>query len=408
MQKETVGTSGNILVTAGPGTGKSETLLWCASKVKRPLLLVFTNKAADRVGGLTIHSFCHSLIGGAIWSRDRSLGVLKRICRDMKLRNPSEVAQQELLSISWRKCLGLKAPLSPVAVEYEKRKGSASDFGDLLLRGLDYVTKHDVRARYGGVFVDELQDIDPIQYEIIKRVTGDLIVAIGDPYQSIYTWRDAFSTVFEAFKKDFNPTCRDLLYDHRHGKEIVDVLEWFWKRGLIPAGPPARVEVIMCTGSGSEMLFVSRLAKELGECDVLCRTWRPLLDLNAFGLGGTFQFNRDQEDLLSDEYFLTEDSHNRFWSIHASKGRTFENDIVMGASEGQWPVPWCSRLEEEERLFYVAISRAHRGLFITHQGSASTFFFRNSDRNGNIPCRVRSFYEEESGALEEMRHAKRD
>lgn len=406
MQKEVIGTPGNRLVVAGPGTGKSETLLWCANKVENPLILVFTNRAAERVGGLTIHSFCHSLIGGTIWNRDRSLDTLASICRSLKILGPSEAAKLELARLTWRKCLNLSVPLSPVATEYEKRKGSASDFGDLLLRGLDYVTKYDIRARYGGIFVDELQDIDPIQYEIIKRITGDLIVAIGDPYQSIYTWRDAFPAVFDSFRGYFSPTEKELLYDHRHGQEIIDVLEWFYPRGLIPAGPHARVEVIMCTGSRSEKLFISRLAKELGDCDILSRTWLPLRELNIYGLGGTFEGNEDQEDELPDEYFIKENSSIRFRSIHSSKGLTLPNTVLIGVSEGVWPVSWCKSLEEEERLFYVAMSRAKHNLFITHQGSASTFFFRRFERPKPIPCRSRSFHEGESGSLQELKYAK--
>ena len=51
-----------------------------------------------------------------------------------------------------------------------------------------------LRARYRAVLVDEFQDTDPIQYEIFQRAfgaSGTAVFYIGDPKQSIYSFRGA-------------------------------------------------------------------------------------------------------------------------------------------------------------------------------------------------------------------------
>lgn len=63
-------------------------------------------------------------------------------------------------------------------------------------------------------------------------------------------------------------------------------------------------------------------------------------------------------------------------TIHGAKGREWENVFVIGTSEGLLPHKNSENLAEEERLFFVAITRAAERLVITYAGQPSRFIKR--------------------------------
>lgn len=86
------------------------------------------------------------------------------------------------------------------------------DFDDLLLFTVRLFKKHPAilqkwQGRHSHLLVDEFQDIDHIQYTLIKQLVGssnDLYV-VGDPDQTIYTWRGADVNIILDFIKHFTP-----------------------------------------------------------------------------------------------------------------------------------------------------------------------------------------------------------
>ncbi|MGN0824192.1 MAG: UvrD-helicase domain-containing protein [Candidatus Coproplasma sp.] len=85
-----------------------------------------------------------------------------------------------------------------------KRSEGKLDFGDLeqyslrLLRGddCDSDVRYKIREKYKYVFVDEYQDVNPIQDEIIAYASGDDIFCVGDVKQAIYGFRGSRSSFF--------------------------------------------------------------------------------------------------------------------------------------------------------------------------------------------------------------------
>ena len=89
-------------------------------------------------------------------------------------------------------------------------QSSALDFDDLILKTHTLLRQHsDVaesyRDRYVHVMVDEFQDTNVAQYEIAKQLTGEYrnLCVVGDPDQSIYSWRNADIRNILSFQKDF-------------------------------------------------------------------------------------------------------------------------------------------------------------------------------------------------------------
>ena len=98
---------------------------------------------------------------------------------------------------------------------YDERLKSlyALDFDDLILFTVRLFKLHkDILKKWSSKFVyihvDEFQDIDKTQYELIKLLssTHDNVYVVGDPDQTIYTWRGADVNIIVNFDKDFKNT----------------------------------------------------------------------------------------------------------------------------------------------------------------------------------------------------------
>ena len=117
---------------------------------------------------------------------------------------------------------------------YESSKGNGSmlDMDDLLektqqLLAADADIRHRLAQHYRFALIDEFQDTDPLQWEIIRslaspdgQMSGDKLFIVGDPKQSIYSFRAADVTVFArvraaiaaanaAHQRDSQPFCDD-------------------------------------------------------------------------------------------------------------------------------------------------------------------------------------------------------
>jgi len=84
-----------------------------------------------------------------------------------------------------------------------KQAASALDFEDLELRANRLLREHEpLRARYAErfrhVLVDEFQDTNPLQLELLEKLAGDDLFAVGDELQSIYGFRHADVRLFRA------------------------------------------------------------------------------------------------------------------------------------------------------------------------------------------------------------------
>jgi DNA helicase-2/ATP-dependent DNA helicase PcrA len=110
------------------------------------------------------------------------------------------------------------------------RESNALDFDDLLVRTValfhqDTVVLARYQERYRHVMVDEFQDTNLVQYELVKLLAGKYrnICVVGDPDQSIYSWRAADLRNILSFEKDY-PDARVILLEqnYRSSKRILE------------------------------------------------------------------------------------------------------------------------------------------------------------------------------------------
>ncbi|KUL26553.1 UvrD-helicase domain-containing protein [Actinoplanes awajinensis] len=205
---------GPLLIVAGPGTGKTRTLTHriaylCAELgvfPERCLAITFTRRAAaelrerlenllgDVAEDITVGTF-HAL-GLTILKENAKaagLGTGWRIAEETEQKQAREQAGED--DTAYRKLL---------------RQQDLVDLDDLisvpvsLLRD-DTALVERYRKRWQWIFVDEYQDVDDLQYELLRLLSpadGNLC-AIGDPDQAIYSFRGADVRYFLRFNQDF-------------------------------------------------------------------------------------------------------------------------------------------------------------------------------------------------------------
>ena len=275
-------TEGPLLIVAGPGSGKTRVVTHriaylvreCDVRAFRVAAVTFTNRAAremrDRIQGLqvpdaesafagTFHSFCARMLrrygegvgldsNYTIYDAEDQLGLIKQAMQmadvDEK-RNPPRAIQGV---ISRAKSLmvdsvGLArraqdegdyhAELAArVYHHYEELLGrsNAVDFDDLLMRAVQLLqenrdVREDYHRRYRYLMVDEFQDTNIAQYRLARLLTGpeQNICVVGDPDQSIYSWRNADIRNILSFQEDY-PDARVIALEqnYRSSRKILD------------------------------------------------------------------------------------------------------------------------------------------------------------------------------------------
>jgi DNA helicase-2/ATP-dependent DNA helicase PcrA len=279
--------NGPLIITAGPGTGKTKTLtakiLYLLTEknlaANQILALTFTKKAAleiqDRLRQLSIvkknlplvttfHALAHRFLSTtdqplSLISKKNRVLLIKEIVQNQRLSQDfSRFSAKELsLLISRWKNLSLnEADLEPVInkliksyqAELENRK--LLDFDDLLVNFLEILNSdadknknqqlasaqlHKLRKKYRYLLIDEYQDTNNIQYQLIKSLINkeNNLVVIGDPRQAIYSFRGANAHAFDQFKIDF-PNFQEInLQDnYRSGPEILNLSQSLFKKKL--------------------------------------------------------------------------------------------------------------------------------------------------------------------------------
>lgn len=83
-----------------------------------------------------------------------------------------------------------------------------------------------LRLTYSHIFLDEFQDTTNIQYVILKRCfcgSQSVLTAVGDDKQQIMVWAGALVDAFDKFKQDFFARQISLQYNYRSVPELVDI-----------------------------------------------------------------------------------------------------------------------------------------------------------------------------------------
>jgi len=233
---------GPVLVVAGPGAGKTFCLIARINHLittvgiapERICAVTFTNRAAeeiavrlkrtlrDRADGVTrgtIHALCLALLrehaeaaglrkGFGVADEQYQKIILGRLHVPLEQRGP-------LLNRFGRHRVQNYELTVDDARRYREYTGwlahrNMLDFDDLVTKAEQLLrTRGDIAdaiaARWDYLLVDEFQDVNPVQYDLLKRLAAPHgnFFAVGDDEQSIFTWTGADPYVLVRFARDY-------------------------------------------------------------------------------------------------------------------------------------------------------------------------------------------------------------
>ena len=114
---------------------------------------------------------------------------------------------------------------------YQEKKCFALDYNDLIIFSLTIFSEHpDIRLKWQQrleyIMIDEFQDIDPPQYKLMEVLCAyhKNLFIVGDPDQTIYTWRGADVRFLLEFDQHF-PNVKTILMmqNYRSTPQIIRV-----------------------------------------------------------------------------------------------------------------------------------------------------------------------------------------
>ena len=271
---------GPLLILAGPGSGKTRVITHrvaylvklCGVSPHHIMAVTFTNKAAremrERLEQLlgqaaealtlgTFHAICARILrreGKAIgldssfviYDEDDQLRLLKQVLEELNL-DPKQYAPRALhsvISAAKSRLIGPEDYAQRVSSYFEEivhrvyqryqqllSQGRAVDFDDLLMKTVQLFQNHPqilnrYRSRYVHILVDEFQDTNIVQYMLTKHLAGKYrnLCVVGDPDQSIYSWRFADLRNILSFEKDY-PEAKVVFLEqnYRSTKTILEI-----------------------------------------------------------------------------------------------------------------------------------------------------------------------------------------
>lgn len=271
--------SQNVRIVAGAGSGKTRVLTFRIAYLisemgvnpRSILAIAFTNKVAKEMkeraiklvpeagGSLSIstfHSFCAkfirqecSVIGYpsnfTIYDDEDQERLIKAIAEEMGYRKKDEIVKQSISFINECKCKGIypyDITLKPneqylsehlkIFDQYETRKAKmyGLDFDDLLLQTINILEnfteiREKWRRKIDHILVDEFQDTNNVQLKLVRLLAkpSACLYVVGDPDQTIYTWRGANQDIILKFETYF-PHVETIILDrnYRSTQKILD------------------------------------------------------------------------------------------------------------------------------------------------------------------------------------------
>lgn len=256
-------TSQYVRIIAGAGSGKTRVLTYRIAYLisemnvdpSRILAISFTNKVAkemnERASKLveeslnihpmlhisTFHALCsrflrieHEAIGYpqsyTIYDEDDQSKLIRNCAAELGYKKGDEIVKEATRYIRNKKARGIYPEEITISTEvfkdekeclkiylnYEKRKTDAFalDFDDLLSKTIEVLeTNEMIRSKWSRKFqhilVDEFQDTNDVQYKLLKLLTvpSTSVYVVGDPDQTIYTWRGANQGIILNFDRYF-------------------------------------------------------------------------------------------------------------------------------------------------------------------------------------------------------------
>ena len=270
------------------------------------------------------------------------------------------------------------------------------DFDGLLTKSIQLLQEHpNIRERYQDrykyILVDEFQDVNNLQVKLLNLLTKEStqLFCVGDDWQSIYGFRGSEISYIVNFKEHFaDSELLTLNLNYRSTDPIVSASTEAIKKNKFQI--PKEIKAVKRGGQKIKIFY----EEQEGQSNSFI--WEAIEQHIAEGINPEeilvlYRRSAMASDLMK---ALNNSGHKvQFRTIHSAKGLEAKVVFILGlhSNKGGFPDPWLQDkiyqvikptdyddlLEEERRLFYVALTRAKDHLYLISKKGAVSDFIRD-------------------------------
>lgn len=305
-----------------------------------------------------------------------AIGASKKELQEQMVEHKEYSRLNSELSLVW--------PCYQAWQEMLKEQGEI-DFNTMISRAHQYVLKGKFTAPWKFIMIDEYQDISPQRLALIEALCTNnrnedcVLFAVGDDWQSIYQFAGSDVDLTTGFSQRFpHSTLHYLDTTYRFNNQLGSVANQFVQKN------PNQLEKELKShkehkAKAVALIPMGNVEKTLDQLDRKSKSVAKVLLL------GRNHYHKPE--LLEDWKKQFKQLNIEFITCHASKGREADYVIILNVDEGQFPTrvktlhlngvlthsnddyPYA----EERRLFYVALTRAKKKVWVAYNGSGSSF-----------------------------------
>lgn len=280
---------------------------------------------------------------------------------------------------------------------------SYQDFNDLIINAVDLIRNHQtvrdsITNKYKYILVDEFQDVNNLQIDLLSLLLkkDTQLFCVGDDWQSIYGFRGSNVDYIINFEKHY-PGAKIIKLDknYRSTPNIVGASNEVIKHNKFQIDK--NIEAFKKSNSA---IHVNESTNELESIAYAVSQVSKLIKQGYNKDDILFLYRRSKMYSPYFEAFKKEKLFVNSKTIHKSKGLEAKAVFIIGLTEGKGGFPdiWLSDaiyqvikesdhdllLEEERRLFYVAVTRAKDHLFLLTQKDNPSRFILEIPRKYKI------------------------
>ncbi len=301
--------------------------------------------------------------------------------------------------------------MDKVASYYQQQldKKYALDFEDVIQQCTVKMNRKNYKFP-SYVLVDEYQDISEDRFRFLKRLCqlgNAKLIVVGDDWQSIYRFSGSHINLFTSFQKQFKYSrCISITKTYRNSQQLIDI-----SGNFVMKNPKQLKKKLTSSKNISHPIYYSNYKniKEKKKC--LKNILKHIYDSNP----------KDRVLILSrfhfDFHFLKEDKMFEMnkdklvykpypslsitcLTIHASKGLGFDQVILLNNEEGEYGFPSLKEIDpylnllqnitqqdsllEERRLFYVALTRTKKHVYLLVSRDHPSIFVKELKKEKSI------------------------
>jgi DNA helicase-4 len=273
------------------------------------------------------------------------------------------------------------------AYEAKKQECGCIDFNDMIAQAVNFVETGQYRSKYEYILVDEFQDISTGRSNLIRairdQIEGSNITVVGDDWQSINRFAGSDISIIQNFQNLFgNTETINLDYTFRFNDSVSSIATKFIMKN------PKQIDKTINTlnSSNAPSIYVFWYSKDDEKKKI--ESILSLIDKNETHSGdkkmtikflGRYRMKKpDYFSELQSKYLKNLDIS--FITVHGSKGLEADYIVLLAMEQGKYGFP--SEIEddpllefimpqgddfdfaEERRLFYVALTRTKKKIFI--------------------------------------------